>query len=46
MNPLVAWLWIGGIVLVLGTGVAIYPSAAERMPAVATRRAPAGAVTT
>jgi cytochrome c-type biogenesis protein CcmF len=46
VNPLVAWLWIGGIVLVLGTGVAIYPSAAERMPAVATRRAPAGAVTT
>ncbi len=46
VNPLVAWLWIGGLVLVLGTGVAIYPGAAERVPAFAARRAPAGAVTT
>ncbi len=46
VNPLVAWLWIGGIVLVLGTGVAIYPGAAERATAFATQRAPAGAVTT
>jgi cytochrome c-type biogenesis protein CcmF len=46
VNPLVAWLWIGGIVLVLGTVVAIYPSAAERAPAYVVRRAPPGAVTT
>ncbi len=25
INPLVAWLWIGGIVLVIGTGIAIVP---------------------
>jgi cytochrome c-type biogenesis protein CcmF len=46
VNPLVAWLWIGGVVLVVGTGVAIYPSAAERVAALAPRRAPAGAATT
>jgi cytochrome c-type biogenesis protein CcmF len=46
VNPLVAWLWIGGLVLVAGTGVAIYPTAAERVPALADRRTPAGAVTT
>ncbi len=26
INPLVAWLWLGGIVLVLGTGVAVMPT--------------------
>jgi cytochrome c-type biogenesis protein CcmF len=46
VNPLVAWLWIGGLVLIFGTMVAIYPSAAERVPFAATRRAPAGAMTT
>jgi cytochrome c-type biogenesis protein CcmF len=46
VNPLIAWLWIGGVILVIGTGIAIYPSAAERAPAFATRRSPAGAVTT
>ncbi len=46
VNPLVAWLWIGGLVLVAGTAVAIYPSAAERAPAYARGRTPAGAVTT
>ena len=46
VNPLVAWLWIGGLVLVMGTGVAVYPSAAERAAVHATRAAPAGAATT
>jgi cytochrome c-type biogenesis protein CcmF len=44
VNPLVAWLWIGGVILVVGTGISIYPSAAERVPAVATQRAPARVV--
>jgi cytochrome c-type biogenesis protein CcmF len=30
VNPLVAWLWIGGIVMGLGTLVTMWPSAAER----------------
>jgi cytochrome c-type biogenesis protein CcmF len=30
VNPLVAWLWIGGLVMGLGTLVAVWPSAAER----------------
>ena len=25
INPLVIWLWLGGIVLIIGTGVAIVP---------------------
>jgi cytochrome c-type biogenesis protein CcmF len=36
VNPLVAWLWIGGIVLVLGTFVCVVP-----IPKRATRRATA-----
>ena len=30
VNPLVSWIWIGGIILVLGTGVGMWPTAAER----------------
>ena len=30
VNPLVAWLWIGGIIIGLGTLVTMWPSAAER----------------
>jgi cytochrome c-type biogenesis protein CcmF len=30
INPLVAWLWIGGLVLVAGTGIAIVPIPAVR----------------
>jgi cytochrome c-type biogenesis protein CcmF len=33
VNPLVAWLWIGGIILFLGTAVTMWPSAAERREA-------------
>jgi len=42
LNPLVKWIWLGGIVVVLGTGLAMLPSrravlalraAAERAPA-------------
>jgi cytochrome c-type biogenesis protein CcmF len=29
VNPLVAWLWIGGVVIVIGTLIAIWP---ERRP--------------
>jgi len=25
VNPLVAWLWIGGLVLILGTGICVFP---------------------
>jgi cytochrome c-type biogenesis protein CcmF len=26
LNPLVKWIWFGGIVVVLGTGLAMFPS--------------------
>ena len=30
VNPLVGWIWIGGVVMALGTGITMWPSAAER----------------
>ncbi len=40
VNPLVAWLWIGGLIMAIGTGVTMWPSAAERVaPAYAMDRA-------
>jgi cytochrome c-type biogenesis protein CcmF len=33
VNPLVAWLWIGGFIMGLGTVVTMWPSAAERREA-------------
>jgi cytochrome c-type biogenesis protein CcmF len=40
VNPLVAWLWIGGLIMVVGTVVTMWPSAAERRaPAYALGRA-------
>jgi len=30
VNPLVSWIWIGGIVMALGTTVAMWPTPAER----------------
>jgi len=30
VNPLVSWLWIGGIVMAIGTVITMWPSAAER----------------
>ena len=30
LNPLVSWLWIGGVVMVLGTTVVMTPTPAER----------------
>ena len=30
LNPLVGWMWIGGVVLAIGTGVCMWPSYAER----------------
>jgi cytochrome c-type biogenesis protein CcmF len=30
VNPLVAWLWLGGIIMGLGTVITMWPSAAER----------------
>jgi cytochrome c-type biogenesis protein CcmF len=30
INPLVVWLWIGGIVIVLGTVIVMSPTAAEQ----------------
>ena len=29
VNPLVAWLWIGGLVLILGTGICVFPGGAR-----------------
>lgn len=39
INPLIQFLWIGGIILVLGTLVAMWPSATERRPATVPQRA-------
>ena len=44
VNPLVVWIWLGGLVTALGTGIAVWPSAAERRVAVASM--PDRAVTT
>jgi cytochrome c-type biogenesis protein CcmF len=33
VNPLVSWLWVGGLVMALGTVVTMWPSAAERRAA-------------
>jgi cytochrome c-type biogenesis protein CcmF len=41
VNPLVAWLWIGGIIMGVGTIVTMWPSAAERREAVVVRGAAA-----
>jgi cytochrome c-type biogenesis protein CcmF len=41
INPLVAWLWIGGIVLVVGTGICVFPGgerSAQRVRAAVTTR--------
>jgi len=40
VNPLVVWIWLGGLILALGTAVAVWPTAAEREVRVV---APAGA---
>ncbi len=34
VNPLVSWMWIGGLVMALGTGICMWPSWAERQVAV------------
>jgi cytochrome c-type biogenesis protein CcmF len=45
INPLIQFLWVGGIILVIGTLVAMWPTAAERRQTVtAPERAVAGAV--
>ena len=30
VNPLVVWIWLGGVVIAFGTLIAVWPSAAER----------------
>jgi cytochrome c-type biogenesis protein CcmF len=44
VNPLVVWIWLGGLMTALGTAVAVWPGAAERRVAVASM--PDRAVTT
>ncbi len=44
VNPLIAWMWIGGVVLALGTGICMWPSPAERRVTQAAR-VPAGSRT-
>jgi cytochrome c-type biogenesis protein CcmF len=39
INPLVNWIWLGGALMILGTVVAVWPSAAERRAAEARARA-------
>jgi cytochrome c-type biogenesis protein CcmF len=41
VNPLISWMWIGGLVLTIGTGVCMWPSYAERTQT-APARVPAG----
>src|SRR5215813_7994062 len=41
VNPLVFWMWMGGLVMVLGTAIAIWP---ERRPSISARRYTAGQV--
>ncbi|MGQ4807092.1 Cytochrome c-type biogenesis protein CcmF [Candidatus Entotheonellaceae bacterium PAL068K] len=43
VNPLVAWMWIGGVVMVAGTLIAIWPE--RRAPMTTPRRAAESAVT-
>jgi len=38
VNPLLSWLWIGGIVLVLGTCITMLPNPAERQALALARR--------
>ena len=33
LNPMVSWMWIGGLVLTLGTAVCMWPAPAERLAA-------------
>jgi cytochrome c-type biogenesis protein CcmF len=43
VNPMIAWMWIGGVVLTLGTGICMWPSYVERAAtASASARVPAG----
>jgi cytochrome c biogenesis factor len=35
IHPMIAWIWIGGLVVVIGGGVALWPER-RRLPAVAT----------
>ncbi|HPL28827.1 MAG TPA: cytochrome c-type biogenesis CcmF C-terminal domain-containing protein, partial [Anaerolineae bacterium] len=41
LNPLMAWLWVGGIVMLLGTAVAFWPEGSRqaRVAVPAVRRA-------
>ncbi|MHB1131604.1 MAG: cytochrome c-type biogenesis CcmF C-terminal domain-containing protein [Chloroflexota bacterium] len=42
INPLVVWLWIGGIILLLGTAIAVWPEGREaRRPVSGRQTAPA-----
>ena len=41
LNPMIAWMWIGGFVLAFGTAICMWPSYTERA-AEAPARAPAG----
>jgi cytochrome c-type biogenesis protein CcmF len=40
LTPLVSWLWIGGIIMALGTVIAIWPNAREREAIAAAARQP------
>ncbi len=40
VNPLVVWIWIGGLIMAIGTAVAVWPAGAERTERVVV---PAGA---
>jgi cytochrome c-type biogenesis protein CcmF len=46
VNPLVNWLWLGGIVHILGTIVAAWPDAAEERRVVSARQRAMGAAAT
>jgi cytochrome c-type biogenesis protein CcmF len=43
VNPMIAWMWIGGWVLVFGTGICMWPSWTERLAMAAERQNKEGA---
>jgi cytochrome c-type biogenesis protein CcmF len=43
INPLTLWMWLGGVVLVIGTLIAIWPHPAARQRVTAPRTVTVGA---
>jgi len=44
INPLVGWIWFGGLIVAVGGLIGLWPSASVRVRIPASASAPAGAV--